>query len=243
MSFFPILDLIAGMIFIYFLLAIVNNSCLELYAAITHARARMLVKWIRSTFGPTAGTLLKAMPGAVLPGMKIHAYIEAKDFYHAILLQIHSSNKAAQPGEVDFYKLPESIDKTDFPEPIRNLFKSFAARSLSENGSTDNFEICRFERQIENWFTVSMRHLTDLYKRSVLNFAFTTLITLALNIDTLQLASYLYGNRDTRERLAVASYSYNPSNAKANVAERDSLITRDRLPSFSDEVKTKKYRG
>src|SRR5215831_5307251 len=50
MSYFPILDLVAGMIFIYFLLSIVNNSLLEIIYSFTDARAIMFRKWLESLF-------------------------------------------------------------------------------------------------------------------------------------------------------------------------------------------------
>src|SRR6185436_12476489 len=45
----PILDLIAGMIFIYFLLALANNSLIEIWSSILSVRSDMLKAWVIMT--------------------------------------------------------------------------------------------------------------------------------------------------------------------------------------------------
>jgi hypothetical protein len=50
MSGFPILDLVVGMIFIYFLLSIICSSAAELWFSILKTRARLLEQWIKKIF-------------------------------------------------------------------------------------------------------------------------------------------------------------------------------------------------
>jgi hypothetical protein len=54
MSGLPILDLVAGIIFIYFLLSIVCSSAIELWFAICKTRARLLEQWVTQIFNATA---------------------------------------------------------------------------------------------------------------------------------------------------------------------------------------------
>ena len=54
MSGLPILDLVAGIIFIYFLLSIVCSSAIELWFAICKTRARLLERWVTRIFNATA---------------------------------------------------------------------------------------------------------------------------------------------------------------------------------------------
>ena len=54
MSGFPILDLVVGIIFIYFLLSIICSSAAELWFSLLKTRARLLEQWVRKIFDKPA---------------------------------------------------------------------------------------------------------------------------------------------------------------------------------------------
>lgn len=54
MSSFPILDLVIGMIFIYFLLSIICSSAVELWFSMLNTRANLLTKWLIQIFDKPA---------------------------------------------------------------------------------------------------------------------------------------------------------------------------------------------
>lgn len=54
MSGFPILDLVLGMIFIYFLLSIICSSAVELWFTLLKTRARLLEQWLKRIFDSPA---------------------------------------------------------------------------------------------------------------------------------------------------------------------------------------------
>lgn len=54
MSSFPILDLVVGMIFIYFLLSIICSSAVELWFSLMKTRAKILEKWLVTIFNSPA---------------------------------------------------------------------------------------------------------------------------------------------------------------------------------------------
>ena len=54
MSSFPILDLVIGMIFIYFLLSIICSSAVELWFSILNTRAKLLAQWLTQIFDSPA---------------------------------------------------------------------------------------------------------------------------------------------------------------------------------------------
>src|SRR5215218_9088524 len=54
MSGFPILDLVIGIIFIYFLLSIICSSAVELWLSVRRARAKLLEQWLRRIFDSQA---------------------------------------------------------------------------------------------------------------------------------------------------------------------------------------------
>src|SRR5215472_9983558 len=54
MSGIPILDLVVGMIFIYFLLSIICSSAVELCFSVLKTRAKVLEDWLRKIFDQPA---------------------------------------------------------------------------------------------------------------------------------------------------------------------------------------------
>jgi len=54
MSGFPILDLVVGIIFIYFLLSIICSSAAELWFSVLKTRARLLEQWVKKIFDKPA---------------------------------------------------------------------------------------------------------------------------------------------------------------------------------------------
>src|SRR5438045_8382034 len=97
---FPIIDLVAGMIFIYFLLALVNNSCIELYSAFIKLRASMLKKWIVSAFGNASID--------ILDHVMLNSLSEKGEATH----YINGKNFAGTITELIVRKIQSSEDKT-----------------------------------------------------------------------------------------------------------------------------------
>ncbi len=115
MSGFPILDLVLGIIFIYFLLSIICSSAAELWFSILKTRARLLEKWARQIFDKpsldsqgnpalnrdgSAITLGQAiidhcMTTALSPRGKSTSYINAENFVSALLDKITITPVAA----------------------------------------------------------------------------------------------------------------------------------------------------
>jgi len=50
MSNFPILDLVAGIVFVYFLLSIISSSAVEMIQTGAKLRSKMLEKWLKQIF-------------------------------------------------------------------------------------------------------------------------------------------------------------------------------------------------
>ena len=50
MSNFPILDLVVGMVFVFFLLSVINNSIIEIILTFLKVRAKILEQWLRTVF-------------------------------------------------------------------------------------------------------------------------------------------------------------------------------------------------
>ena len=109
MSGFPILDLVVGMIFIYFLLSIICSSAVELWSSLRRVRARVLERWLENIFqenalkadgtpsGKTVGqAIMDHCMVTVLSGTKKSPeYIDSQNFVSALLDQITRGNPAA----------------------------------------------------------------------------------------------------------------------------------------------------
>jgi hypothetical protein len=109
MSGFPILDLVIGMIFIYFLLSIICSSAVELWLSLRRVRARVLERWLEGIFqenalkadgsplGKTVGqAIMDHCMVTVLSGTKKSPeYIDSQNFVSALLDQITRGNPPA----------------------------------------------------------------------------------------------------------------------------------------------------
>ena len=92
MTSFPILDLVACLIFIYFLLALINNSCIELYAEFIELRASMLKEWIKNTFDSAAnGILDHVMLNSLSPKGRSTHYMNGKSFAKTVAEQVYAA--------------------------------------------------------------------------------------------------------------------------------------------------------
>lgn len=140
MSGFPILDLVVGMIFIYFLLSIICSSAAELWFSILRTRARLLEQWVKHIFDKPAldsqgNPALNSDGSAVTLGQSIidhcmttvlsqkgksTSYISAENFVSALLDKITITPAAsASPPTGNQIQLPPK-DLPAYIEAISN---------------------------------------------------------------------------------------------------------------------------
>lgn len=218
MTSFPILDLVAGLIFIYFLLALINNSCIELYSGFMGVRAQVLENWVKTTFGKMASQISDhVMLNGMSPKGKTSHYMNGKSFAKTIAELVYSSidepaetNSPSPLNTLNTTNIDAAISKSDFPDPVKKLLRTFAAKTQAQKKiNTAISDVEHFEDQIEHWFNSIMERLTGHYKRKTVwyTFVFASITTIALNLDSIQLASYLYNNPEARVKLAGAAYA------------------------------------
>ncbi len=122
MSSFPILDLVVGIIFVYFLLSIMTSSAVELWFAVLKTRARLLERWLMRIFNLPAlnssGVPLTNADGqpvslgeeimnhCMVTGLskkgRSTSYIDAKNFVSALLDKITLLQAAPGTDQVQF---------------------------------------------------------------------------------------------------------------------------------------------
>ena len=149
MSGLPILDLVVGMIFIYFLLSIACSSAVELWFAICKTRARVLERWVMQIFNVqaldasgkprvdekdqpvTVGTAIAnhCITTALSKPGKTTSYFNPEDFVSALLDNITRGEDMALPAT-----LPQFIDAinqtTTISTDLKRTFLMLANEAL-----------------------------------------------------------------------------------------------------------------
>lgn len=222
MTSFPILDLVVGMIFIYFLLSIVNNSFYELFAAVGKVRAKILTEWMVKIFATPRGNADEVgekslgeilLDHPILNGLsekgKTPSYIHSRNFAVAFI-EVICSNYGCIPDKLSNIKAALENSKM-LPASLKNIFLMYVANAEQTYKMADNklTEIELFIRHIEDWFDKSMERLGGSIKRKSISFTivFASLITIALNIDSVSMFSYLYSNPEARQKLSASAYA------------------------------------
>lgn len=149
---FPILDLVIGMIFIYFLLSIISSSAVELWFSLLNTRASLLTKWLLQIFDKpaldsngnpksdggkqiTVGQEIMdhCITTALSKTGKSTTYIDAENFVTALLdkitiipaSQAGHNNVQIPPKNLSEYKL--AIEKSDLISgELKRTILSFA---------------------------------------------------------------------------------------------------------------------
>lgn len=246
MSGFPIIDLVIGLIFIYFLLSIINNSLIELVASATRLKAFYLKLWLRETFsnvirngqykGQTFYNVI--INHAILNNLSEKNnstnYISPSDFSTAVI-EIITSDQHQIPDNI--LNIETSVRGTTIvDDSIKSIFLMYCAnaRQIANKPGSDVTEIDSFKAQIEGWFKNAMDRVSGVFRKKTLLFTviFATFISIGLNIDSVVLMKYLYSNPQARQQLAAnaAKTGSNPAFAvkyknKTNSPLADTLLS------------------
>lgn len=227
MSGFPILDLVVGIIFVYFLLSIISSSGVEMILTGLKARASLLEEWLFKIFDKeiAVGANGEKVPlgqaimdhcsvTALSHDKKSTSYIDAKNFTSALLekLTYDPSNPESIAKDIDGYI--DALSKTDALstefQRVLLIYANEAKDSYMALSEKTVSEIELFRTKIEEWYNSSMDRLTDAlkkrYSRPATLFV-AIIVTVALNADSISLAKYLYSNPEARKELAAQAYN------------------------------------
>ena len=232
MSGFPILDLVAGMIFIFFLLSIICSSGVEMVLTTSKLRAKLLEEWLSHIFEKSITIKGKSVSlgqaivdhcsVTVLSGQgEAPTYVDAKNFASALLEKItyNDDNPKSIAKDLDDY-IKAIEDSTILSTELQRVFLMYA------NEAKDTYiilsvktasEVELFRHKIETWFDSSMERLGGDLKRRYsrpLTFVMAVLTAVLLNADSISIAKYLYSNPEARTKIATQAYA---------AAENDSI--------------------
>lgn len=194
MDFSAILNLVIGIIFIYFLVALACSTVQEIIANALNMRAENLEKWLKDTFRENnLGEKILAhrlVDGLTAAGRKA-SYIPSRIFSDTLLDLVNNSDK---PYTLE--SLKEAVEKSDLPQD----FKRRLNQSISE--SWGGMESVR--QDIETWFDSAMERISGTYKKKAQIFLgiASVAIVLAFKIDTVEIARYLYDHPEKSAALA-----------------------------------------
>lgn len=249
MSGLAILDLVAGMIFIYFLLAIINNSLFEILSALLKLRAKHLEVWIRANFANEFCQIVNhpTLSGASESG-KSSSYMNSKQFTSAFI-EIVCKAQGVQPTSLENIRTAISAS-TSLSDPLKNAFILFMAKAEAAASlpGTTGTAFDHFYLEMQGWYDSSMERLTGRLKRHALLFTFSFSVIMAAvgNIDSIAIMNHLYSNPEARKELAASAYAASESEGYQKLVtdingQKDALAQMDstqqeKLDSLSADV-------
>lgn len=193
------IDVAIGLVFFYVALSLVCSSIQEIVAGVFGLRARNLRRGIVNLVGDEYARALYQHPlvkGLRKPG-RLPSYLNA-DIFATALIEVVAQAKAGKPAfELSGKELREMIARIDPYNPTRGVLLGLLEAADSRVG--------KLKRRIAEWFDAAMERVAGWYKRQVTWFllALATVVTLAVNADTIRIAEQLW--RDAALRGAVAA--------------------------------------
>jgi hypothetical protein len=194
---FQILDLVIGLIFIYFLLSLICSSVQEVIANVRNLRFRGLQRWMLQTFqlNDFGHQIFQhhLIRGLTLSGKP--SYIPSEKFSQAVLDLVHSQVHGDKPFDIN--SLREAMERTIL---LPAEMKRFVLQSIMEA----NGDLTKVRTDLAKWFDEAMERVGGYYKKRVQEvIIIVALVTVALfNADSIQITKYLYDNPDAARRLA-----------------------------------------
>jgi hypothetical protein len=199
MDFLGILELVIGLIFIYFLLGLVTTVIQEIIAKSLNLRANNLENWLKDTFNKKGKDLAekilghKLIDGLTKKGRKA-SYYPTRVFINALLDVINSEEDDGRPYNLDSIK--NKIKSSDL---LPDEFKRTMVQSISEARG----DMERFKKDVGNWFDQAMIRITGSYKKHTQKalLFISVCVVLAMNADTISLAKYFHDNPVQRKTM------------------------------------------
>lgn len=252
MSGFPILDLVVGIIFVYFLLSIICSSIVEICLTATRLRAKMLEQWLKRIFDKpvTVGQQQMSLGEAIMnhcgttalsPKGSATSYIDARNFTSALLEKV--TYDPANPKSIarDMDEMIAAIENASMlPDEFKGVILGYAHevkdgyRNLTVKAKG---EMELFKNKIESWYDTNMDRVSGALKmRYTRKFTLWIAIAIALflNADTISIARYLYKNPEARKEFAAQAYA--AANSDSVKAQVHRIVEKNRQRNAPDSV-------
>jgi hypothetical protein len=254
MSGFPIIDLVVGMIFLYFMLSIICSSFVEILLSFFKIRAKILTRWLKNIFNLPALDSDGRKQERVKLGQAIidhclttvlskkgnaTTYIDAGNFVAAFLDKITLKENIA--GQT---RIPETLAdmvaaiqaSPVLSHELKRTITAYADEARDEYNNVTNAAIAKmktdlelFRGKLEVWYDSNADRLIGRLKRRFaqpLTLIIATIMTVSMNADSVAIAKYLYGNNEARNKVAMQAYKdLDNGTLKRYLGELDSAQT------------------
>ncbi len=214
-----ILDVVLGLTFVFLLLSLVCTAVNEWIEAFLKKRSATLEQGLREMLNDPEGTglacdvythplIYSLYRGEYDPkGNKklLPSYIPAKNFAIALTDIVLSKNRAEDGSALP---IEAAISKLENPK-VRGALLSLTQQAEGNLNKT--------RKNIEEWYDSGMDRVSGWYKRHVQRVTLTVafLIAIALNVDTIHIATRLSYDVAMRDSLVAAVQSYANSSASS----------------------------
>ncbi len=241
MSGFPILDLILGLTFIYFVMSIICSAVVESILTTQHMRAKVLTRWLMTIFNKEIiqpdGEVMKlgqsladhCLTSALSKKGRSASFMDAKNFSTALFEKLSfDPNQPSAPVATNLDDLLHRIQNGKALDggPMLSLellrtiqfFGVEARLAAPENLTTGGTAATKnslqiFREKIEAWFDSNMDRLSGEMKKKYvrpLTFWVALIGVVLLNVDTLQIATYLYAHQPEAAQFAARAEAMAP---------------------------------
>jgi hypothetical protein len=213
----PALDVAIGLVFVYFILALICSLTNEGIASFLRWRAKDLERGIKNLLGTDEADFRQhpLIAGQFDPKRGYPSYLSSRTFATA-LLGLRYADTQLQGAERTIEESIAAIEDQELKATLTALYNS-AQRDAE-----------RFRQSVERWYDDAMERVSGWYRRRVQKvlLVLSLLVAFVLNADSLQLARGLWS--DPSVRSALVKQADNQTNASPDAKERKKQF--DKLP-------------
>jgi hypothetical protein len=229
-----------GLVFVFLLMAVMVSAVNEMAMSVFSQRGKFMKKAVRDAlddpFNKHWSQLVYDHP--LIDRLKRSerrppAYISSSTFAMALIEVISNEARVDHfhvQGDETFYvdKTPETSPFLQFKAGLATLKESHVKNVLQSFVNDSNGDYVKLKENIERWFNEYMDRVGGWYKRKMKRsiFLFSCILTLIMNVDTVELSVRLWDNAVLRETLVSAAEVYVEEN-KAKYQEKQTLSPAD----------------
>ncbi|MFT5167631.1 MAG: hypothetical protein ACI8P3_002869 [Saprospiraceae bacterium] len=206
-----ILDLVIGLVFIYFIMSLISSAVREIFANMRDLRYRHLRDWFQNILKDDSFRD-DIMKHHLIAGLTIKdkkpSYIP-DNIFSTVVFDLFVSKWGKKEGQTEngdqkkpdgqpfnFEELKTAIENSNvLKDDLKRVVVQFAAESKN---------ISHFRVRVETWFNQAMTEAGGAYKQRsqwwILVVAI--IVTISLNVDSVAISKFLYENPDAREKFA-----------------------------------------
>jgi hypothetical protein len=229
-----ILDLVIGLVFIYFIMSLICSAIREIFANMRDLRYRHLRDWFQNIFKDDSfrdDIMNHHLIAGLTTRNKKPSYIP-DNIFSTVVFDLFVSKWGKKEGQdegqnksngqsFDFDELKAAIENSDaLKDDLKRVLVQFAGESKN---------LSHFRVRVETWFNQAMTEAGGTYKQRSQWWILVVAIiaTTSLNVDSVAVSKFLYENPEARAKfadLAVAAAQDSTYRESINLANYPTLL-------------------